>query len=408
MGMEHKLKKESKLHTFQRIQKRKKIKHNQTFGYSITGLAIISLVVAFIYGKTSGKTDVSEVLSQSISDNGITNIGPWAYRYKEDNYLKISSENGYGGKLLVTPVVNINGVIENILVLDHKETFSFFMRMTNDNFFKQYKGKSIEDPLRIGVDIDQVSGATISSVAFNSAIRSASHDLGSTYYGITYPKEDIKWNIGIKELILMILFCLAIWAVYSNDKRIRYISLSISLIFMGFYFNSALSISHFGSLLTGQLPDPHFNLFIWLLLFGTIGFAFVSKKNVYCHSMCPFHAVEIILVKIGGFKIGFSKRFQKPIRLTAKILLWISLMIIFLADNPTIAAYEPFAMIFGLEGVGIQWYILPAVLVGVLFITDFFCRYFCPVGNTFKYIISIRRWLDNIIKKYRPVSLKKV
>jgi hypothetical protein len=37
--------------------------------------------------------------------------------------------------------------------------------------------------------------------------------------------------------------------------------------------------------------------------------------------MCPFHAVEIILVKIGDFKIGFPKKFQKPIRKTAKVLL---------------------------------------------------------------------------------------
>jgi len=281
------------------------------------------------------------------------------------------------------------------------------MRITNQGFFKQYQGKSVDDPLKIGVDVDHVSGATISSVAFNNAIRSSAHDLGSVYYSMTYPKESIKWNIGLKELILMILFSLAIWAVYSGDKKIRYLSLAISLVFMGFYFNSALSISHFGSLITGQLPDPHINLFIWLLLFGTIGFAFISKKNVYCHSMCPFHAIEIILVKIGGFKIGFPKKFQKPIRMTAKALLWLSLMIIFLADNPTIAAYEPFAMIFGLEGVGIQWYILPAVLVGVLFITDFFCRYFCPVGNTLKYIIALRKWFDSIFRKIKSTELKK-
>ena len=392
---------------FLRIQKGKGSKPKQLFSSILTVLAVASLVFAFIYGKIFGKVDISDRLAQAVSDVKIEAIGDNFFLSDTDNYLRITEENGYGGKIMVSPVINAQGVIDKILVLDHKETFSFFMRITKDGFFKQYIGKSIEDPLIIGEDIDQVSGATISSVAFNNAIREASRDLGTKYYGISYPKEEIQWNIGFKELMLMILFSLAIWAVYSGNKKVRYLSLAVSLVFMGFYYNSALSISHFGNILTGQMPDPHINLFIWLLLFGTIGFAFFSKKNVYCHSMCPFHAVEIILVKIGGFKIGFPKKFQKPIRKTAKILLWMSLMIIFLADNPTIAAYEPFAMIFGLEGVGIQWYILPAVLVGVLFITDFFCRYFCPVGNSFKYVISFRKWIDSIVYKIRPTQLKR-
>ena len=392
---------------FLHIQKGKKSKQKPVFSGILTFLSIASLVFAFIYGKIFNQIDISESLAQVVPDNKIETLDDNAYLLDSDNYLRIAEENGYGGKVIVSPVINTHGIIDNILVLDHKETFSFFMRITKDGFFKQYIGKSIEDPLILGQDVDQVSGATISSVAFNNAIREASRDLGMKYYGITYPKEEKTWNIGFKDLMLMILFSLAIWAVYSGNKKVRYLSLAVSLVFMGFYYNSALSISHFGNILTGQMPDPHINLFVWLLLFGTIGFAFFSKKNVYCHSMCPFHAVEIILVKIGGFKIGFPRKFQKPIRKTAKILLWMSLMIIFLADNPTIAAYEPFAMIFGLEGVGIQWYILPAVLVGVLFITDFFCRYFCPVGNSFKYVISFRKWIDSIVYKIRPTQLKR-
>ena len=405
--MENRARKSIERESFLHTEKGKRSNKKNLLSNIITGFAIASLVFAFIYGKLFGQIDKSESLANSISDNEIVSLGNDAYLYDSDKYLMIAEENGYGGKLMLTPVISAHGIIDNILVLDHKETFSYYMRIKKDGFFKQYIGKSIEEPLILGQDIDQVSGATISSEAFNKAIRNASHELGMKYYEISYPKEEIKWNIGFKELMLMILFCLAIWAVYSGDKRVRYLALAVSLVFMGFYYNSALSISHFGNLLTGQMPDPHINLFIWLLLFGTIGFAFFTKKNVYCHSMCPFHTVEMILVKIGGFKIGFPKKYQKPIRKTAKVLLWASLMIIFLADNPTIAAYEPFAMIFGLEGVGIQWYILPAVLVGALFITDFFCRYFCPVGNSFKYVISFRKWIDSIAYKIRPIQLKR-
>jgi len=67
-----------------------------------------------------------------------------------------------------------------------------------------------------------------------------------------------------------------------------------------------------------------------------------------------------------------------------------------ISSNPTIAAYEPFAMLFSLEGYGVQWYILPATLVASLFISNFFCHYLCPVGATFKWIQKQRRTLISL------------
>jgi hypothetical protein len=135
---------------FLRIKKGKGAKPKQLFSSIFTVLAIASLVFAFIYGKIFGQVDISERLALSISDNKIESLGKNVYVYESENYLKIVEENGYGGKLMLTPVINAKGMIDNILILDHKETFSFFMRITNKGFFKQYQGKSIEDPLIIG------------------------------------------------------------------------------------------------------------------------------------------------------------------------------------------------------------------------------------------------------------------
>jgi polyferredoxin len=56
-------------------------------------------------------------------------------------------------------------------------------------------------------------------------------------------------------------------------------------------------------------------------------------------------------------------------------------------------------MFFSLDGFGIQWYILPAALIGSLFISDFFCHYFCPVGASFSWLIDIRHSLIKHLKK---------
>ena len=399
-------------YTFKKVvQGKPYTKKNYVLKNIFRSLAIISLLAAFIIGKTWNRIDYHSFLSEKLHNTNLLKIDEQTYYYEDSDhtltYFPLGKERGYGGALTVATNINNEGIIDNIIVMEHNETVSFFNKITNRGFFKQFIGRNISDALIEDQDIDIISGATISSVAFAKAIRTSSHKIGIDYYGFSYPVESVIYSLGIKDLLLFILFALSIWAIYSGKKSIRYMALGLSLVSLGFYFNSALSISHFGGLLLGQLPSFHSSIFIWLLLFGTIGFAFITKKNVYCHSMCPFHAVEVILVKIGGFKISFPKKLQKPIRNTSNMLLWSSLLIIFLADNPTIAAFEPFAMIFGLEGVGIQWYILPAVLVGILFITDFFCRYFCPVGRSFKYIIEIRRWIDrNLISRSYPILKK--
>ncbi|WP_299523746.1 4Fe-4S binding protein [uncultured Lutibacter sp.] len=48
-------------------------------------------------------------------------------------------------------------------------------------------------------------------------------------------------------------------------------------------------------------------------------------------------------------------------------------------------------MLFSLEGVGIQWYILPAALIGSLFFSNFFCRFFCPVGGALRWVQKMRK-----------------
>ncbi|MCK5467034.1 MAG: 4Fe-4S binding protein, partial [Cyclobacteriaceae bacterium] len=215
-------------------------------------------------------------------------------------------------------------------------------------------------------------------------------------------KAEETWAITSKDYTAIGIFLLAILAVYSGKKWMRYLSLAISMIFIGFYFNTAINVSQFGRVLLGFLPVLKTNVFWFVLVFGSIGFSFFLKKNIYCNTMCPFHAVETIMVKIGGLKIRFTPPVQKVAKHSAKFLLWLALMIIFISRNPTLASFEPFAMIFGLEGDSTQWYILPLVLVGVLLITDYFCRYFCPVGKGFGYVIKFRKWIDDrlvIIKR---------
>jgi polyferredoxin len=86
-----------------------------------------------------------------------------------------------------------------------------------------------------------------------------------------------------------------------------------------------------------------------------------------------------------------DSRFQRRARTLIFFLSWVALMLIFLSAHPALGSYEPFAMMFSLEGLGIQWYILPASLLGAFFVPRFWCRLFCPVGLYLNELVRLRR-----------------
>jgi len=381
----------------------------------ISWIAGLSLVFAFVYGLFFNHLDYSEIIKTNLDTDQVSMISENEYEIVSNHegmekisQLILGEESGYGGPLVVGPLVSKEGSIEKILLVDNKETHSFIRKLRTYNFFKQFDGMHIANPLTVGEDIDAVNGATISCVAITNAVSKSAHMYGKQNFNLTYKVVAQKWKITMKDYFAAILLLIATVAVLSGKKWFRYTSLGISMIFLGFYFNSAVNVSHFGRVLLGFLPVFKLNIFWFILVFGSIGFAFLLKKNAYCNAMCPFHAVETIMVRIGGMKIKFTPGIQKIAKHSSKFLLWLTLMLIFISRNPTIAAFEPFAMVFGLEGEGIHWYLLPLVLTGVLLITDYFCRYFCPVGKGFNYIIKFRKWIDSQIIQIRSTTLKKI
>lgn len=72
---------------------------------------------------------------------------------------------GYNG---ITPVIIIldkNRVIRKVSILSHMETVSYVNRLTNQGFFDNWNGLTLEDAKTKQVDIDAYSGATKTSVA---------------------------------------------------------------------------------------------------------------------------------------------------------------------------------------------------------------------------------------------------
>jgi len=96
------------------------------------------------------------------------------------------SKDGYGGTIKLMVGVDKTGKITGVEVLLHRETPGLGAKIEKEEFKKQFIGKSLKNSKfllkKYGGDIDQITGATISSRAFTAAIKK----------GLTLFKEYLK------------------------------------------------------------------------------------------------------------------------------------------------------------------------------------------------------------------------
>jgi transcriptional regulator of nitric oxide reductase len=79
-------------------------------------------------------------------------------------------ERGYGGPIVMLVGLDTTGIMTGLIVVDHHEPYGDFS-IESPGFSRQFRGKYIRDPFKLGEDIDAISRATITMSSAVRAIR---------------------------------------------------------------------------------------------------------------------------------------------------------------------------------------------------------------------------------------------
>ncbi|MDW7740001.1 MAG: FMN-binding protein [Bacillota bacterium] len=93
-------------------------------------------------------------------------------------------QQGYDGDITYNLAINQSGEVVGIRIVSHSETPGIGDVIETEAFQEQFKGKSYEDPIAAGEDVDSVSGATVSSSAMINSIRRVVGVVAENYLGI--------------------------------------------------------------------------------------------------------------------------------------------------------------------------------------------------------------------------------
>lgn len=180
-------------------------KKESTFINMVVSLLVITIISGFLLGyvndltikpkakaRLQKKVDALKIVLPEFDNNPIENIKKIKSEKSKDSieiytaYLNKnivgmaitgSSEKGFNGLVKLMVGFKPNGNIQNIQILDQKETPGLGTKMKGDNFLKQFRGKNPSSyKLKVkkdGGDIDALTGATISSRAFAASVQLA-------------------------------------------------------------------------------------------------------------------------------------------------------------------------------------------------------------------------------------------
>ncbi len=119
-------------------------------------------------------------------------------RDQEGNPLKaafVAEQVGFNGPIRFLLVLDQDQRIELVQILEHQEDPGLGELITTAAFLEQFIGLDQDSNFSLGADIEGVTGATVSSRAFTSGVRSALQQFDAVFY----PKEEasVGWADGI-------------------------------------------------------------------------------------------------------------------------------------------------------------------------------------------------------------------
>jgi hypothetical protein len=223
--------------------------------------AYISLIIALGIALASGGKDYEGMVLNKFKDQKLTKVNdnPVVFQLGEKgdgpgNWVLIQEGQGYGGPFVLGIRIMEDGKIHEIIPLDHKETPAFVKKIEDARYRDQFIGKNVSNDFIVGVDINAVSGATVTTSAAAEAIRNGAHLAAVQKFKLDPKWKKVPWKFGLDEILILALFVLAFVPKIYKEKPWKYIYLAATIVIVGFYLNAPVSkiTSSGGSLWWGR------------------------------------------------------------------------------------------------------------------------------------------------------------
>ncbi len=328
---------------------------------------------------------------------------------------------GFGGRInLAIYVDDPGGKLINFHIIRSNETPAYLELLSEWRDSLNERQLFQPEPF---ADVHAVTGATVSSEAVLSALRTSGHRFAVQVLGRTFeagPKEKIRRAAYLPDnhsIYLIGAFGLALIVIYRGGFWSRLIVLLFNLVLGGIILNAQYSSEQIATVLSVHAPALALTG-AFLLVIG-VPLLVIIFGNIYCGYICPFGAAQELLgyVLPGRFKQPIQVEAMRKARFVKYVVLLVLIVVFFLSRNRTTLAADPLISIFNPSTLDFDRYpllagqfsiydfqsamllIVVTVLIGSIFYGRFWCRYLCPAGAFLSLLNNVA-----ILKRYLPAK----
>jgi polyferredoxin len=194
---------------------------------------------------------------------------------------------------------------------------------------------------------------------------------------------------------------LAMVSFLRKSVPLKYVTLVVSVLYMGVYKSQLISVVNIFGTLTANLPVFSYSLAWYAFAIFTVVTTLLWGR-VYCGRICAFGALTQLIDAV------VPKRFQLEVPANVERYAgYFKYGILFAAvgyylATSEIAFYryiEPF-WLFTFDATPVLWILVGALLVASIFVRNLYCRFLCPLGaalglvSSVTTVFKIKRWSE--------------
>jgi polyferredoxin len=193
---------------------------------------------------------------------------------------------------------------------------------------------------------------------------------------------------------------LAMVSFFRKSVPLKYVTLGVSVLYMGVYKSQLISIVNVFGALTANLPIFSYSMAWYAFAIFTV-VTTVLWGRLYCGRICAFGALTQLIDAVvpARFRLEVPQTLERRAGYIKYGILFAAIGYYLVTREIGFYRYiEPFWM-FTFEASTALWVGLGALLVASVFVRNLYCRFFCPLGAALGLlstltVFKIKRWSE--------------
>lgn len=303
---------------------------------------------------------------------------------------------GYGGPTESLAAISAEGrLVLGVRMRRSYDTPEYVERVREDTgYWKTLAGRSVKEWAEIEFQkagIEGVSGATQTSFAVAEGLRRRlAADLAAEAKSSRTESGFFGWRLRVREIGLATIVLGSLGLCFSRlkgDWRVRFAWQLLLVLGFGAWLGDLFSLALLAGWSRNGPPwatSPGLVLLVVMALVTPWG----TKKQVYCHFLCPHGVLQEWLGRFRRLQIRLPERWVRLLSWFPGLLLTAALLLAVARPAFNLAAMEPFDAWSLRQAAGISAWIAVVGLLASLLIPQAYCRFGCPSGALFKLLQS--------------------